>query len=301
MYWSSYRPYVSVAARRAKAAKHTQKLAAKGTTLAPVRIEGRTIAHTFWGKAWCEHLESFSDYENRLPRGRSYVRNGSVLDVQVAAGKITAMIMGSSLYHGTITVAPLKPAQWKAIKAECAGKIDSLVGLLQGRLSDAVLRVITDREKGLFPKPAKIKLGCSCPDSASLCKHLAAVLYGVGARLDTQPELLFLLRGVDHLELIGAAADAAVLAPVGETGAVDAADLSEVFGIEIEPAASAAMPKAEAPGRGRTKGRGEILKVKIPVPAAVPRKVKAVQKKSAKTERKSASKPAKKSVRKKTE
>lgn len=145
MSWGNYgygqfAPYVSVAARRAKAAKHAQKLAKAGAKLSPIKIEGRKIARTFWGNAWCTHLESVSDYENRLPRGRSYVRNGSVMDVQLAPGKVTAMVMGSSLYHGTITIAPLKPAKWKAIKAECAGKIDSLVGLLQGRLSDAVMR-----------------------------------------------------------------------------------------------------------------------------------------------------------------
>ncbi len=244
MSWDwSYRPYVSVAERRAKAAKHAQKLAKQGTKLAPVSIDGRTIARTFWGQAWCRHLESFSDYANRLPRGRTYVRNGSVLDLQIAPGKITTMVMGSMLYHGTITVAPLKANRWKAIKAECAGKIDSLVELLQGRLSDAVMRVITDREKGLFPQPAEIKLGCSCPDWADLCKHLAAVLYGVGARLDTQPELLFVLRGVDHLELIGAAAEAPALAQgANGAGALDAAQLSDVFGIEIAPLEPTAAP-----------------------------------------------------------
>ncbi|MGH7956400.1 MAG: hypothetical protein ACREH8_05240, partial [Opitutaceae bacterium] len=136
--------------------------------------------------------------------------------------------------------------RWKAIKAECAGKIDSLVGLLQGRLSDAVMRVITDREKGLFPQPYEIKLECSCPDWASLCKHLAAVLHGVGARLDAQPELLFLLRGVDHLELIGAAADAPALAQAANgAGALDASQLSDVFGIEIAPVVTIA-PTAPA-------------------------------------------------------
>ncbi len=258
MSWGwNFPTYVTVAQRRAKAAKHAQKLAKKGAKLAPVKIEGRTIATTFWGKAWCAHLESFSDYENRLPRGRTYVRNGSVLDVQLAPGKVTAMVMGSALYHGTITIAPLKPARWKAIKAECAGKIDSLVGLLQGRLSDAVMRVITDRDKGLFPQPSEIKLECSCPDFASLCKHLAAVLYGVGAMLDTQPELLFVLRGVDHLELIGAATNASALAPVG-TGAVDAAHLSEVFGIEIEPMGKVAM-----------RAKGGIKGAKSPAPAPI--------------------------------
>ena len=253
MSWYSFRPYVSVAQRRANAAKHAQKLAKKGTKLAPVQIAGRTIARTFWGKAWCDHLESYSDYSNRLPRGRTYVRNGSVIDLQIAPGKITAMIMGSTLYRGTIAISPLAPKRWKGIKAECAGKIDSLVGLLQGRLSDAVMRVITDRETGLFPAPAEIKLECSCPDWAELCKHLAAVLYGVGARLDTQPELLFVLRGVDHLELISAAADAPGLATAGVAAGgsgLDATQLADVFGIEIDAggapgnAAEAAAPAA---------------------------------------------------------
>ena len=266
MSWGwNYRPYVTAAQRRTKAEKHAQKLAKKGTKLAPVRIEGRAIATTIWGKAWCTHLESFSDYENRLPRGRTYVRNGSVLDLQLAPGKVTAMVMGSALYHGTIAIAPLKPARWKAIKAECAGKIDSLVGLLQGRLSDAVMRVITDRERGLFPQPSEIKLECSCPDYASLCKHLAAVLYGVGARLETQPELLFVLRGVDHLELIGAATDASALAPAG-TGAIDVAHLSEVFGIEIEPLGDG---KVEVPVRAKGKGKTKSVKSSAPAPATV--------------------------------
>ena len=244
MSWEwNYRPYVSAAERRAKAERHARALSKKGARLAPVTIEGRMIARTFWGQAWCRHLESFSDYSNRLPRGRTYVRNGSVLDLQIEPGKIKAQIMGSRLYHGTVSVAPLKPDRWKAIKAECAGKIDSLVGLLQGRLSDAVMRVITDREKGLFPQPSEIKLACSCPDWADLCKHLAAVLYGVGARLDTQPELLFLLRGVDHLELIGAAAESPTLTQAGtDDGAMDADQLSDVFGIEIDSGGTTAAP-----------------------------------------------------------
>lgn len=257
MSWGwSYSLYVSVADRRAQAAAHAKKLARKGVKLAPVTIEGRTIARTFWGQAWCRHLESFSDFANRLPRGRTYVRNGSVVDLQIAPGKITTQVMGSTLYHGAIKVAPLQPERWQAIKAECAGKIDSLVGLLQGRLSDAVMRVITDRERGLFPQPSEIELECSCPDWASLCKHLAAVLYGVGARLDTQPELLFALRGVDHLELIGAAADAPGFLPAaGAAGGLDDAQLSDVFGIEIAAAPEeSAAPAPVSPLQARTSG-----------------------------------------------
>jgi uncharacterized Zn finger protein len=129
------------------------------------------------------------------------------------------------------------------IKAECSGKIDSLVELLQGRLSNAVLRIITDREKGLFPTPSEIKKSCSCPDWADLCKHLAAVLYGMGSRLDQEPELLFLLRGADHLELIGSAAESGLLAPA-DSGSLADSDLAEVFGIDIAEGVPARQPQA---------------------------------------------------------
>jgi uncharacterized Zn finger protein len=243
-----YRPRMTVGQRRAKAAQAAAKMAKRGRALQPVVIAGRKIAHTFWGQAWCRHLESFSDYANRLPRGRSYARHGAVIDLQLARGTITAQIMGSTLYQATLAVKPLDPALWQAIKKECSGKIDSLIELLQGRLSDAVMRVITDRDKGLFPKPDEIDLDCSCPDWADLCKHLAAVLYGVGARLDDQPELLFLLRGVDHLELLEQAAATSTQAATGAGAAAAGlaeADLAGVFGIEI--ASQTAVPTAATP------------------------------------------------------
>jgi uncharacterized Zn finger protein len=239
-YYGGFAPYVPVAERRAQAAKAAAKASKDGKGWSPVVITGRKIATTFWGAAWCQHLESYSDYENRLPRGRTYVRNGSVVDLQIAPGVITARVQGSSLYTEKITISPLAPARWKAIKAACAGKVTSLVGLLQGKLPEEVLRVVTDRATGLFPAPGEIVLSCSCPDSASLCKHLAAVLYGVGARLDERPELLFLLRGVDHQELVAEALDAASRGASGAHGAAGDAgeglsdgDLADVFGIEI--------------------------------------------------------------------
>jgi len=245
-FYYGWRPYVPVAARRAQAAKKAAQFAKSGRTLSPVAIEGRTIARTFWGKAWCGHLESFSDYENRLPRGRAYARNGSVIDLQIAKEKISALVMGSSLYEISFAIKPLQNERWKAIKARSIGQIDSLVELLQGRFSDAVMRVITDRESGLFPAPTEIKKTCSCPDSAGLCKHLAAVLYGVGARLDEKPELLFLLRGVDHLELLeGAPAATGDLGP----SALDSADLADVFGIEIAEASAPGKKPAAKPAR----------------------------------------------------
>src|ERR1035437_3896150 len=189
-YGYGFRPYFSVAGRRANAAKEVANLAKKGRTITPVKIAGRTIAQTFWGKAWCDNMENYSDYANRLPRGRTYVRNGSVVDLQIMAGRVTALVSGSALYEIDIKFHPCAPAQWNVIRSQCAGKIGSLIELLQGKLSAGVMQIITGADRGLFPKPKEIKLNCSCPDGAYMCKHVAAVLYGVGARLDDQPELL---------------------------------------------------------------------------------------------------------------
>ncbi|MDD4391852.1 MAG: SWIM zinc finger family protein [Desulfobacterales bacterium] len=194
--------YVPVAERRAKARNQMKKLCKKGKHIQPVEIEGRTIARSFWGKGWCDHLESFSDYANRLPRGRTYVRNGSVCHLEIGPGCIEAIVSGSSLYNVSISIQKLKPAIWESIQKQCAGQIGSMLELLQGKLSDQVMGVVTDRKTGLFPQPGEIQFDCSCPDWAVMCKHVAAVLYGVGSRLDSQPELLFLLRGVDAQELI---------------------------------------------------------------------------------------------------
>ncbi len=197
-----WKPYVSVAERRRQAMREIDKRRKKGHAVSPVIVDGRTIVKTFWGKSWCENLERYSDYANRLPRGRTYVRNGSVVDLQIKPGSIQALVSGSELYEITLKIAPVGKQRWKSICEDCAGAIDSLVELLQGRFSKGVMERICRQSEGLFPSPAEIKLSCSCPDWAGMCKHVAAVLYGVGARFDHQPELLFRLREVDEKELI---------------------------------------------------------------------------------------------------
>ena len=189
-YWG-WKPYVSAAERRRKALKEMAKLAKKGSPVSPVIVDGRAIAKTFWGKAWCENLERYSDYANRLPRGRTYVRNGSVIDLQISPGEIKALVSGSSIYKVTVKVAPVSKARWQAICTDCAGAIDSLIELLQGRFSKGVMERVCRQKTGLFPSPSEITLSCSCPDWAGMCKHVAAVLYGIGARIDQQPELPF--------------------------------------------------------------------------------------------------------------
>src|SRR5229473_3040716 len=208
-------PYVSVAERKLRAAREVGKLIKKGRLASPVTVEGRTIARTFWGKAWCENLERYSDFENRLPRGRSYVRNGFVIDLDIARAGVKALVCGSRVYKVAVNITPVTKARWRSICQDCAGGIDSLVELLQGRFSKGVMERVCLQNTGLFPSPEEIEFSCSCPDWAGMCKHVAAVLYGIGARLDNQPELLFRLREVDEKELIVKAGKALPLSRQG--------------------------------------------------------------------------------------
>lgn len=268
-YDGGWPPYVSATERRLRAEREVRKLRKKGGPVEPVVIEGRQIASTFWGKAWCDNMEGYRDFESRLPRGRSYARNGSVLDLQIAAGKVTALVSGSSLYQVAIDITPLSKTKWEAIRADCAGGIDSLVELLQGKLSKAVMERLCRQDAGLFPRPSEIRFSCTCPDFASMCKHVAAALYGVGARLDRKPELLFRLRAVHETELV---ADIAVALPIARKGTgsdkiLEGGDLSALFGLEMAPPPAMELVADDArPPRSRRA---------TSAPKRAPRKVKA--------------------------
>jgi uncharacterized Zn finger protein len=246
-----YRPYVSAAERRRMGAKAAASLSKRtGRATAPIRIEGRAIAKTFWGSAWCKNLEAYSDYANRLPRGRTYARNGSIVDLHITTGKVEALVQGSSLYQIQITFSTLAATRWAAFKKQSAGRVTNLIDLLQGRLSKEILADLTDRNSGLFPAPSEIQMKCSCPDWAAMCKHLAAVLYGVGARLDEKPELFFTLRGVEVSELIASATATATHEPAPGTqpanDALDGEDLSALFGVELDSGAAPVKASARA-------------------------------------------------------
>lgn len=245
-YGYGWKPYVSVAERRAKAEKAAAKAKKGGASMTPVASFRGAIAKTFWGKAWGDNLERYSDYANRLPRGRTYVRNGSVIDLQIADGEVRAQVMGSSLYKVCISVTTVAEQHWKTICTDCSDSIASLVELLQGKLSSAVMERICKSGTGLFPSPKEISFSCSCPDSAAMCKHVAAVLYGVGARLDLQPEVLFKLRRVNAQDLVQQAAGG--LPQAGKRQArgkvLDDALLADVFGLEMAEAAPPVKPVA---------------------------------------------------------
>jgi uncharacterized Zn finger protein len=254
MSYFDWHPYVPVAEKRRQAERELAKLRKRGQSVAPVTVAGRTIAKTFWGKSWCINLERYSDYASRLPRGRTYVRNGSVLDLKIARGEVAARVAGSSLYEIKIAIAPVKAARWKAICRDCAGGIDSLVELLQGRLAKGIMDRVCREGDGLFPSPGEIKLSCSCPDWADMCKHVAAALYGVGARLDEKPELLFVLRGVDENELLAdAGRDLVRTRAVPSTAKLlGDSDVAALFGLEMAESAAFDTHVPPAPKRHRS-------------------------------------------------
>lgn len=252
-WYQAWKPYVPVAKRRARAAAVAAKLAKKeNRPLCPVKASGRTMSQSFWGQAWCQNLERYSDFANRLPRGRTYARNGSVIDLQIECGKVQALVSGSEIYRVSIAIKTLSRLTWKRLRQDCSQSIDSLLELLQGRFDQAVMQRLTQRDGGLFPRPTEIEMDCSCPDWAGLCKHVAAAMYCVGTRLDAAPELLFTLRDVDHLELIGQAVaaenlDRTLAAERGSTLAES--NLGELFGIELD---AGATPAAKPARRKRT-------------------------------------------------
>jgi uncharacterized Zn finger protein len=263
-------PYVPVATRKARARREMEKLRKKGKTIHPVEIQGRLMARTFWGKGWCSHLESFSDYENRLPRGRTYARNGSVCHLGISAGKVEGIVSGTEFYKVAISIKKLDKKKWATIKSSCSGRIGSLLELLQGKLSDEVMTIVTSQKEGLFPLSGEMSLSCSCPDWAVMCKHVAAVLYGVGNRLDSEPELLFLLRGVDASELISEE----VSLPGIESAPEDILredSLGDIFGIDMDeevlpPSSGKKVPQSKARGKGKKSVKTGAVK-KSPVKA----------------------------------
>jgi hypothetical protein len=234
-----WKPYVPVAKRRERAARLVAILELRGETLSPVTAARGAIAKTYWGKAWCQNLERYSDYASRLPRGRTYLRNGSVIDLKIEAGEVVAQVMGSSLYRIAVKISAVPAAHWQSLSHDCAQSIDSWVELLQGKLSTAVMERIARPGAGLFPSPREITFSCSCLDAAAMCKHVAATLYGIGARLDAEPELLFRLRRVDSKELVARVGEGGPPIPQRPAGSriLDSSRLADVFGLDLAPVA----------------------------------------------------------------
>lgn len=264
-----FMPYVSVAEKEQRARQALTRLRRKGHQPQPVQIAGRDIAKTWWGRSWCANLERYADFESRIGRGRSYVRDGAVLDLSVKAGKISALVQGSrpDPYEVAVRIAPLPEAIWAKLREASLKELHSLPDLLAGQFPEALRETFFAQGSGLFPAPAEIQFECSCPDWASMCKHVAAVLYGVGNRLDQAPELLFTLRQVTVADLIARTVDATAAALASRAGAAQGedvltgVDLGGMFGIDLDtpsappPSVQPEAPMALAPPPKRTQAK----------------------------------------------
>jgi uncharacterized Zn finger protein len=251
-YYSYYPPYVSVTEKKEKAQKKLALLRKKDPNIQPVVIEGSMLAKTWWGKSWNKNLESYADYTNRIGRGRSYVRNGAVLDLKIQPGEVKALVQGSESkpYLVFIAIKPIQKNNWIKIKESCQGRLESLPELLEGNFPKALSDIFMAKGEGLFPSSDEIKLSCSCPDWASMCKHVAATLYGIGVRLDENPMLFFTLRNVDVHGLISQTVDdhTQKLLKIAENKSarvLDNLDLEEMFGIDLE--GTPEIPKKKKP------------------------------------------------------
>ncbi len=299
MSYFGYAPYVSVAEKRGKAEREIAKLRKKGQRVSPVAIEGRKIAREFWGKAWCDNLEHYADFANRLPRGRSYVCNGLLIDLSITRGKVEALVYGSEIYKVNIDIALPAPKRWQAICQDCAGSVGSLVELLQGKFSKNVMERVCRAADGLFPAPKDMKFSCSCPDWADLCKHVAATLYGVGARLDTDPDVLFTLRGVNRDELISTAGADLDLTrkPKNTERVLEDTDMAALFGIDMAdappPPPVKPKPQLSAKPKPQPTNKPEPKPQSKPATFALPASVlDAVNQAAAKLKSKAATPPA---------
>lgn len=266
-YWE-FPKYVTVAEKKAKALKKLEKLKKKNPNIKPVVLQGKTLARNWWGKSWNKNLERYADYENRIGRGRSYVRHGAVLDLQITRKKISALVAGSAArpYNVEISIEPITKNRWGEIRRQCEGQLQSLQDLLAGKFPESLADIFFSQDKGLFPSPKEIKLDCSCPDWATMCKHLAATLYGVGARLDEDPSLFFTLRGVDTGELIAQAVEDSAEKLVAKAGkksgnVLDDDNLSDIFGIDMDDVPDFSKKKAKKPSAARSKKSATERKV----------------------------------------
>ena len=253
--YDDFPAYVPVEERRRQAKAHVRP------GWEPVAITAeRGMARSFWGRAWCDNIESYADFRSRLERGRTYARTGAVLHLDIAKGSVRARVLGSRVYDTQVTIREVPKARWDDVCRRCAGEIGSVVDLLQGRLSKSVMAHMCSRESGLFPAPDEISFDCSCPDWADMCKHVAAVLYGIGARLDEKPQLLFQLRGVDEHELIArAGSEITIGASRGGTAKrLEHADLGALFELDLAEAGKRKRPSAKT-GKaiGRPSGRAK--------------------------------------------
>ena len=220
-------PKLRAADLKRLAAERADALRAEGEQLCPVVCSSRKLAERFWGAAWMRHLAQCEEGGLCLAPGRTLLRHGCVLDLRIAPGCIRARVSAQEIYDVHLRLEPLSEDQLERLTGACSGHIDSLVSLLEGKTSPALLQSLCEPETGLLPAPQHWRMSCTCPDWVEPCPHAAAAIYAAGVLIDREPTLLFTLRSLDPAALIS-------LPAAPPPAALDATALSSAFGIEID-------------------------------------------------------------------
>lgn len=231
-----YHTYIPVGVRVKKTQRLIEKLKQKDPSISPIVIEGKKIAKTFWGISWNKNLESYADFHNRIARGSAYLKNGMVVDLKILEGRVKSLVNGTDLYEVQIDINKLSNESWNNITKNCSHKIENIERLASGVFPEELKEIFLKKGDGLFPSPKEIKMSCTCPDWAVMCKHVAATLYGVGAKLDADPLIFFKLRGVDFSELLTKSIEEKMESMLKNSNKktnriIENKDISELFGI----------------------------------------------------------------------
>ena len=239
-YWDTGTVYSqpTVAELEARAKQSSEKAAKKKLIYEPIKpFTRRQICTSWWGKAWCENLERYADFESRLDRGKRYVKNGTVLDLKIKKGRVEAKVQGTrkTPYKVEIRISPLSEEKCGEIIEQCGRRIENMESLIKGEFPLDLKELFLAKD-GLFPKPKEISFNCSCPDWALMCKHVAAAMYGIGVRLDENPFYFFELRGIDADKFIGVALESKVESMLANADRdseriIRDADLTGLFGV----------------------------------------------------------------------
>ncbi len=207
----------------------------------PIIVKSKSLVQTWWGKAWNVNLERYADYTNRIDRGRSYVRHGAVVDLRIGNGVVKALVQGRTAkpYTVSIWVEDLREDLWNNIVKSCEGKLESMSQLLEGEFPQDLAEIFTNPGSGMFPSLDEITFSCGCPDWASMCKHVAAALYGVGVRIDEDPGKFFKLRKVNISDLVSRAVEDRTKNLLEKAGTnrsrvIDHSKIQNVFDIDME-------------------------------------------------------------------
>ncbi len=170
-------------------------------------MSGRTrFGLTWWGQRWIDALEALGAvYANRLPRGRTYARKGTVQDLAIDAGAVTARVQGSRArpYRVQLQLPVFDDPTWEAITTALASRVRLSAELLDATMPEDIDEVLAECGVSLFPSARELTTRCSCPDVANPCKHVAAVHYVLAQTFDADPFLLMTLRGRDRDTLLG--------------------------------------------------------------------------------------------------